>query len=170
MGIGQLTDRTQIDPDAYRDIYNVKVNAPGNYGAPRHHATGRTIRFLMNAQRTTMKGDQRAIPTRTFALSLSLAMGLTALAWNPPPSGSGALANQRGAAGTAKAAGCAPASQLTQLAFNNVRAGDENGGNMWQRRSSSRPGYEVPKTEDFSGPTPSTPWFVDGVACPHPAS
>jgi len=105
----------------------------------------------MNAQRTTMKGNPRAIPTRTFALSLSLAMGLTALAWNPPPSGNGA-ANQRGAAGGAKAAACAPASQLTQLAFNNVRAVIENGGNMWQRRSSSRPGYEVPKTEDFSGP------------------
>ncbi|MBK7383336.1 MAG: carboxypeptidase-like regulatory domain-containing protein [Flavobacteriales bacterium] len=41
--LAQLTDRTQIDPDAYRDIYNVKVNSPGNYGAPRTMRLG--VRF-----------------------------------------------------------------------------------------------------------------------------
>lgn len=98
-----------------------------------------------------MKGLQSAIPTRTFALSLFVASGLTAAAWNPPPTGG--MGQQGGAdAGRPKAAACAPASQITQLAFNNVRAVIENGGNKWQRRSSNRPGYEVPKTEDFSGP------------------
>lgn len=94
-----------------------------------------------------MKGLQSAIPTRTFALSLFVASGLSAAAWNPPPTGG--MGQQQG---RPKAAACAPASQITQLAFNNVRAVIENGGNKWQRRSSNRPGYEVPKTEDFSGP------------------
>ncbi|MCB9183366.1 MAG: carboxypeptidase-like regulatory domain-containing protein [Flavobacteriales bacterium] len=41
--LAQLTDRTQIDPDAYRDIYAIKVNNPGNYGAPRTIRLG--VRF-----------------------------------------------------------------------------------------------------------------------------
>lgn len=100
----------------------------------------------MNAQRTTMMGLNSATPTRTFALSLFLALGLSSWAWSPPSTG------QPSAAVRAKAAACAPASQITELAFNNVRAVIENGGNLWQRRSSGRPGYEVPKTADFTGP------------------
>ena len=38
-----LTDRSQIDPDAYRDLYAVKVNNPFNYGAPRTIRLG--VRF-----------------------------------------------------------------------------------------------------------------------------
>lgn len=98
----------------------------------------------MNTQRTIMKGTHCANPTRTFALSLFVASGLTAAAWSPPTTG--------GSVGRPKAAACAPASQITQLAFNNVRAVIENGGNKWQRRGSSRSGYEVPKTADFTGP------------------
>ena len=103
-----------------------------------------------------MKGLTSAIPTRTFALSLSIATSLAAWAWNPPSTGG--MATQGGntvatAAGAPKAAACNPASQVTQIAFNNVRAVIENGGNFWQRRGVSRSGYEVPKTEDFSGPS-----------------
>src|SRR5690606_33246222 len=60
----------------------------------------------------------------------------------PPPS-----------AGGAKAASCSPASQVTELRVNNVRATIENGGNKWTRRSGQgQSGYEVPKTEDNTGP------------------
>lgn len=41
--LAQLTDRTQIDPDAYRDIYGIKINTPGNFGAPRTIRVG--VRF-----------------------------------------------------------------------------------------------------------------------------
>jgi len=41
--IEQLTDRSQIDPDAFRDLYAIKVNDPGNYGAPRTIRLG--VRF-----------------------------------------------------------------------------------------------------------------------------
>jgi outer membrane receptor protein involved in Fe transport len=41
--LAQLTDRTQIDPDAYRDLYAIKINNPGNYGAPRTVRLG--VRF-----------------------------------------------------------------------------------------------------------------------------
>ncbi len=99
-----------------------------------------------------MKGLISAIPTRTFALSLSVATGLTAWAWNPPSSGGMGTQGGGTVAGAPKAAACNPASQVTQIAFNNVRAVIENGGNMWQRRGVSRSGYEVPKTDDFSGP------------------
>ena len=98
-----------------------------------------------------MKGFTSAIPTRTFALSLAACIGLAASAKNPPLTGG--MATQTGPDLMTKAISCSPASQVTQLAFNNVRAVIENGGNMWERRAgNSRSGYEVPKTSDFSGP------------------
>ena len=107
----------------------------------------------MNKRPNDMKGLTSATPTRTFALSLFAALATTAGAWNPPATNGGGMATQSGAnAGGPKAAACAPASQITELAYNNVRAVIENGGNMWQRRAQGRPGYEVPKTEDFTGP------------------
>lgn len=38
-----FTNRSQIDPDAFRDLYAIKVNDPGNYGAPRTIRLG--VRF-----------------------------------------------------------------------------------------------------------------------------
>ncbi len=104
----------------------------------------------MNAQTMTMKGFS-AILTRTFALSLALTAGQLTQAMAPPYTGSGL--GQQNVASTLKAAGCSPATQITQLEFNNVRAVIENGGNKWQRRGLGRSGYEIPKTEDFSGPS-----------------
>ncbi len=103
----------------------------------------------MNAQLSTMKGYTRALLTRTFALSLATGLALGAHAM-PPLNGSGMNGQNRTVA-TPKAAGCSPATQVTQLDFNNVRAVIENGGNKWQRRGVGRSGYEVPKTPDFSG-------------------
>ena len=44
-----------------------------------------------------------------------------------------------------RAALCAPATGLRDLAWNNVKALIETGGSMWQNRSLSRAAYEVPK-------------------------
>ncbi len=57
-----------------------------------------------------------------------------------------------------KAEACVPASDRTELAYNNVRAIIENGGNMWQRRGGNAlSGYEVPKSaapaSPFSNPS-----------------
>ncbi|MCB0763916.1 MAG: T9SS C-terminal target domain-containing protein, partial [Flavobacteriales bacterium] len=98
-----------------------------------------------------MKGLHSAIPTRTFALCLALTLGAIVHAKEPPRQAG--MAGNSGAVGAAKAAACSPASQVTQLNFNNVRAVIENGGNVWTRRGgTARSGYEVPKTDDFSGP------------------
>jgi len=101
-----------------------------------------------------MKGIQSALLTRTFALSLGLVLGLSSQAREPdavPGSGMAPAPVQR--TGGAKAASCSPASEVIQLNFNNVRAVIENGGNKWTRRGGQgRSGYEVPKTEDFTGP------------------
>ncbi|MBK8226049.1 MAG: carboxypeptidase-like regulatory domain-containing protein [Flavobacteriales bacterium] len=43
--LAQLTDRSQTDPDAYRDLYTVKNNAPGNFGAPRTIRLGLRLSF-----------------------------------------------------------------------------------------------------------------------------
>lgn len=43
--LAQLTDRTQTDPDAYRDLYRIKNNAPGNFGAPRTIRLGVRLSF-----------------------------------------------------------------------------------------------------------------------------
>ncbi len=96
-----------------------------------------------------MKGFQSALLTRTFALSLAVSLGMHAWAIAPPAT-SGAPPPPPPNLG--KAASCSPASRITQLNFNNVRAVIENGGNKWTRRASGRSGYEVPKTPDFSGP------------------
>lgn len=95
-----------------------------------------------------MKGTQGATFTRTFALSLVALLVLPTSAREPDrPVGSSGIQAVR-----PKAAGCVPASAVTQIAYNNVRAVIENGGNMWTRRGgSSRSGYEVPKTSDFTG-------------------
>lgn len=96
-----------------------------------------------------MKGTQRAPLTRTFALGLVALLVLPTSAREPDrPAGTGGMQPAR-----PKAAACVPASQVTQIAYNNVRAVIENGGNGWTRRGGSpRSGYEVPKTDDFSGP------------------
>lgn len=104
----------------------------------------------MNAQQHPMKGLQSALLTRTFALSLVLVLGQVSQAMAPPATAGMPPPPPRPAG--AKAAGCSPASQVTQLAFNNVRAVIENGGNKWTRRGVNRSGYEVPRTPDFSGP------------------
>ncbi len=55
--------------------------------------------------------------------------------------------------GQPKAAGCSPSTSRDELDFNNVRALIETGGNMWQNRTGAGgPAYEVPRTEDRSGP------------------
>jgi outer membrane receptor protein involved in Fe transport len=41
--LATFTDRSQIDPDAFRDLYAIKVNNPFNYGAPRTIRLG--VRF-----------------------------------------------------------------------------------------------------------------------------
>jgi hypothetical protein len=41
--LAALTDRTQVDPDAYRDLYALKVNDPFNFGLPRQIKLG--VRF-----------------------------------------------------------------------------------------------------------------------------
>ncbi len=41
--LAQLNDRTQLDPDAFREMYTIKINNPGNYGAPRTIRLG--VRF-----------------------------------------------------------------------------------------------------------------------------
>ncbi|HRH38717.1 MAG TPA: hypothetical protein PK760_10250, partial [Flavobacteriales bacterium] len=43
--IAQLTDRSQIDPNAFRDLYATKINNPGNYGAPRTIRVGVRLSF-----------------------------------------------------------------------------------------------------------------------------
>ncbi len=44
-----------------------------------------------------------------------------------------------------RAAGCAPATALSKLEFNNVSALLETGGNMWQDRAVNASAYEIPK-------------------------
>jgi len=90
----------------------------------------------------------RANITRTNVLGIIALLAFPAMAHEPlrPPGG-----GMQG--GRPKAAACVPASAITEISYNNVRAVIENGGNMWTRRSgTSSSGYEVPKTADFSGP------------------
>ncbi|MCB0795499.1 MAG: T9SS C-terminal target domain-containing protein [Flavobacteriales bacterium] len=85
--------------------------------------------------------------TRSLAITLCaiLAVGVvSARRLDGPRSG-------RSNTGQIKAAGCSPATAITELDLNNVRTQVETGGNKWQDRSAGLPAYEVPKTVDRSG-------------------
>jgi hypothetical protein len=76
-----------------------------------------------------------------------LMMGTSANAWFDSSRSSSSSTSGR-------AAGCAPATALTNIELNNVRALVENGGSLWQDRANSRGAYYVPKTPDGSaGPS-----------------
>ncbi|MFN3875135.1 MAG: hypothetical protein ACK4L7_04395, partial [Flavobacteriales bacterium] len=80
---------------------------------------------------------------------MALCAACAAWAWSPP----GEAPGKGDRLGRPKAGACSPATQVTQIAYNNVRAVIENGGNKWTRRGGNgNSGYEVPKTENFSGP------------------
>jgi len=100
----------------------------------------------------TMNGPHFAPPSRSLVLCLALVLGTMAQAMEPPAGSRVGTPPPAPRAGGTKTAGCSPASQVTQLAFNNVRVQIENGGNKWTRRGVNRSGYEVPKTPDFTGP------------------
>ncbi len=107
----------------------------------------------MKPTTTIMKGSYNAPKTFRLAICVAVLQASAAMAMEPIPGTAGYVPPPPPTtANGPKAAGCAPASQVTQLAFNNVRAVIENGGNKWTRRGLSRSGYEVPKTDDFSGP------------------
>lgn len=95
-----------------------------------------------------MNVQHSALLTRTFAFSLLAIAGMRSSAIAPErPAGSGVPVSRP------RAEACVPASSITEIAYNNVRTIIENGGNMWTRRGgTSRPGYEIPKTTDFTGP------------------
>ena len=97
-----------------------------------------------------MKGFDRMHLTRTIAIPLALALVVSA-------HGRESIGQQVGAKGgnngEAKGAGCSPATAITELDLNNVRTRVETGGNMWQNRAQGLPAYEVPKTDDRSGPS-----------------
>ncbi|MBL7942183.1 MAG: T9SS C-terminal target domain-containing protein, partial [Flavobacteriales bacterium] len=59
----------------------------------------------------------------------------------------------------AKAAACAPASNLKDLEWNNVKALIETGGNMWQDRATSRASYEIPKNGGVSSLYAGSLWM-----------
>lgn len=87
---------------------------------------------------------------RTLVIALALSVAGAASALNPEAVGhpkSGAPA------GVAKAAGCQPAVGKDELDLNNVRALIETGGSMWLNRDQNKGAYEVPKTEDRTGPS-----------------
>lgn len=88
-----------------------------------------------------MKANTSTSRTRIIVAGLLVATVLPSFGRAPDrPAGSGMQQVRP------KAAACVPASDRTELAYNNVRAIIENGGNMWQRRGgNSLPAYEIPR-------------------------
>jgi len=81
-----------------------------------------------------MKIDMKFLATVSF----SVLIGTTAFGMRD-------LTRQSNTNIQSRAAGCAPATALTKLEFNNVSAILETGGNMWQDRATNNSAYEVPK-------------------------
>lgn len=74
-----------------------------------------------------------------LTVSITCMMGISAMAYTNMPHRIGDGEMQT------RAAGCAPATALTKLEFNNVSALLETGGSMWQDRATNVSAYEVPK-------------------------
>jgi hypothetical protein len=107
----------------------------------------------MISQPTKMKGMQSTHLTRTLAFCFLVLQGVSGWSREPLPGSNGYAPVPPPPAGSSKAAGCSPASNVTQLAFNNVRAIIENGGQLWNIPGGvGASGYEVPKTDDNTGP------------------
>ncbi len=107
----------------------------------------------MTYQPKTMKGMQSTHLTRTLAFCFLVIQGVSGWSREPLPGSNGYAPVPPPPANGAKAAGCSPASEVTQLEFNNVRAIIENGGQLWNIPGGvGASGYEVPKTDDNTGP------------------
>ncbi|HMQ76157.1 MAG TPA: T9SS C-terminal target domain-containing protein [Flavobacteriales bacterium] len=100
-----------------------------------------------------MNSTDRMTPTRILALASLFLFGTLATTARESQDRGPQQGRSNGQAVQAKAAGCSPSTARDELDLNNVRALIETGGNMWQRRDGAGgPAYEVPKTEDRSGP------------------
>ena len=89
--------------------------------------------------------------TRAIAITLFVVFG--ACAANARESKSHITKSKSATALSTRAAPCTPATHRANLDFNNVRALIETGGSMWQDRAVRTPAYEVPRTNDNSGPS-----------------
>lgn len=81
----------------------------------------------------------------TVGLILGVGTGLSAREYKPGTYKSKTQVNRN-----LKVAGCAPATAVAQMDFNNVRARLENGGNLWQDRGNGTPAYYVPASGNIA--------------------
>lgn len=84
---------------------------------------------------------------RPITLTLALLAATVLSAREVPGAG-----QRSGNATGGRAAACAPATASNELDLNNVRARIENGGTLWEDRTKGAPAYEVPKTDNRTGP------------------
>ena len=74
----------------------------------------------------------------------SVLISNVSLGWNDNSKSAATNSNSKPSGVATKAANCAPATTLNQLALNNVNALIETGGSMWQDRATNNGAYEVP--------------------------
>lgn len=90
---------------------------------------------------------------RNLIITAGLLLSLPSMArdWNSAHGHSPVQLPSAPAGASLRAAQCSPATVVTELDYNNVRAILTNGGMLWYNKAQSQPGYEVPKTPDRSG-------------------
>ncbi len=91
-------------------------------------------------------------------IALSLGFANQAFGYKSVLENSG-MAQNADVVAESRAALCAPATGLRDLAWNNVKALIETGGSMWQSRSLSRAAYEVPKGSGVSSIYAGSLWM-----------
>ncbi|MBK9512514.1 MAG: outer membrane beta-barrel protein [Flavobacteriales bacterium] len=82
--LAQLTDRNQIDPDSFRDLYNIGSITPSILAHPGPFVW---VSVSISDERTNVDHERqptRALLTRTFALSLAHGLVLNARGHGPP--------------------------------------------------------------------------------------
>lgn len=82
----------------------------------------------------------------------SLLLAMASVTVLPAREVPGAGPRNGGGGGSGRASACAPATAHNELDLNNVRARINSGGSMWMDRENGKPAYEVPQTDNNSGP------------------
>lgn len=80
-----------------------------------------------------------------IALISAMVISFSAFGRKAPASGGNNSGKGNNGKDPSMAAGCTPATDITQLELNNVRARIETGGKFWQDRANSVASYEIPK-------------------------
>ena len=137
----QSSIQNQIDEQAFRDYYMMKIQNP--LILVRQEQSDWVSNLIFNNFIDTNGLNVTNMKKQFFATLIGLSLSINGMAYLGPNDKKG------GDDETPKGANCSPATARLTMEFNDVSAYIEQGGSMFQNRQEGTPGYEVPKGSDL---------------------